>query len=83
MTTPVHRLTLSRGGRAESDFGQQRASKQNYVRESVQKVARKTDGVNKVNKGPRYKKTTSDRRTSINTKKLKYELCPEAKGMEL
>ena len=35
----VHCLTLSLGGRAYSDFGQQKASKQNFIRESIQKIA--------------------------------------------
>ena len=37
VTKPVHCLTLSQGGRADSDFGQQRANKQNLIRESIQK----------------------------------------------
>ena len=32
-------LTLSRGGRAAGDFEQQKTSTQNFIRESVQKVA--------------------------------------------
>ena len=39
-----------------------------------------TDSVNKVNYGPRYKKTTSDRRTSINAKDSKNERSLETKG---
>ena len=39
VTKPAHCLTLSRGRRAESDFGQQKASNQNFIRESIQKVA--------------------------------------------
>ena len=39
VTKPVHCLTLSRGGRADSDFGQQKANKQNFIRVSIQKVA--------------------------------------------
>ena len=38
VTKPVHCLTLSRGGRAESHFGQQKTSKQNCIREPEQKV---------------------------------------------
>ena len=39
VTKPVHCLTLSRGRRTDSDFGQQKASKQNFIRESIEKVA--------------------------------------------
>ena len=39
VTKPVHCLTLSRSGRADNAFGQQKASKQNFIRESLQKVA--------------------------------------------
>ena len=46
---PVHCLTLSRGGRADSDFGQPGASKPNFICESIQKsrtnVIRMNDSV--------------------------------------
>ena len=51
VTKPVHCLTLSRGRRAESDFVQQKASKQNFIRVSIQKsrtnVVRMTGSVTK------------------------------------
>ena len=37
VTKPVHCLTHSRSGRADSDFGRRKASKQNYIRVSIQK----------------------------------------------
>ena len=39
VTKPVYCLTLSCGGRADSDFGQQKASKQNFIRVSIQIIA--------------------------------------------
>ena len=37
MTRSVQCFTLSRGGRAESDFGQQKRNKPNFTRELLQK----------------------------------------------
>ena len=49
----------------QGDLGQRVSTK------SRTDVIRKTDSINKVNQGPRYKKTTSNRRTQINTKDSK------------
>ena len=39
LTRSVHCFTLSRGRRAESDFGQQRRNKPNFIRELVPEAA--------------------------------------------
>ena len=53
VTKPVYCWTLSRGGRADGDFGQKKASKQNFIRVSIQKsrtnVIRMTGSVTKGN----------------------------------
>ena len=67
MTRSVHCFTLSRGGRAECDFGAAK-TEQTQRTQSRTSVIRMTDSVNKVNYGPGYKKRTSDRRASINIK---------------
>ena len=51
VTKPVHCLTLSRDGRADSDVGQSRASMPNFICQSIQKsrtnVIRMTGSVTK------------------------------------
>ena len=48
LTRSAHCFTLSRGGRAESDFRRQRENKPNLIRELVQEITQ-TDNVTKGN----------------------------------
>ena len=93
LTRSVHSFTLFVGRRADSDLGQQRRSKSNFIRELVQGVALTWDAIpvvllkrnsekrnlHKVNYASKYKKPTSGRRTSINTEESKNERWRERK----
>ena len=79
MTRSLHCPTLSRGRRAESDFVQPMLNKPQFIHDLFQEFAqtyyvkpkvlikssRKKRNWHKVNKDPKYKKTTSDKRQNM------------------